>query len=68
MSRKTRQIADDLLAIRRRERLFEVMNRPEMRRDTARDTLAVAFDVLAKALILAGAAGLAFTLAAILIS
>lgn len=35
-----RQLANDLWAIKRRERMFEALNRPQMRRDRGQDAVA----------------------------
>lgn len=47
VSGETRRLADDLRAIRRREIMFEALNRPEIRRDRAADALSLAHRVAA---------------------
>lgn len=65
MSGSARKLADDLRAIRRRERMFEALNRPEIRRDRAADALSLAHRVAAILLGAIALVGAALIVAAI---
>ncbi|WP_104019089.1 hypothetical protein [Roseovarius nitratireducens] len=66
MSGGTRQLADDLRAIRRREVMFEALNRPAIRRDRTADALSLAHRAVAVLACVGALAGIALTISAII--